>query len=167
MTTKRRSSVKRPAKANRSAAKARRTRSARNALTCPDCGFKAAHAMGLGRHRSSRHGVVSKRQMMQKTRGEWLTREQAAKRANVHYNTIRQWERSGLVRSRKQGRTVLIDGRSLARAAGGSAGVDAAAALERLETFYAELTAGLKRLISAADASREALTKQRRTSGKR
>jgi len=27
---------------------------------CPECGFKAAHAMGLGRHRTSRHGVPSK-----------------------------------------------------------------------------------------------------------
>jgi hypothetical protein len=31
-------------------------------FVCPECGFKAAHAMGLGRHRSSRHGVRSKRQ---------------------------------------------------------------------------------------------------------
>jgi hypothetical protein len=32
-------------------------------LTCPECGFKAAHPMGLGRHRSSRHGVASKREL--------------------------------------------------------------------------------------------------------
>lgn len=29
---------------------------------CPQCGFRAAHAAGLGRHRSAIHGVVSKRQ---------------------------------------------------------------------------------------------------------
>jgi hypothetical protein len=28
---------------------------------CPECGFRAAHAMGLGRHRSAKHGVVSQR----------------------------------------------------------------------------------------------------------
>lgn len=33
-----------------------------SAFVCPECGFRAAHAMGLGRHRSSRHGVRSKRQ---------------------------------------------------------------------------------------------------------
>lgn len=29
---------------------------------CPQCGFKAAHPAGLGRHRSAIHGTVSKRQ---------------------------------------------------------------------------------------------------------
>jgi len=38
----------------------------RSKLVCPECGFKAAHAMGLGRHRSARHGVVSKRQQMRR-----------------------------------------------------------------------------------------------------
>ena len=33
-----------------------------SSLTCPECGFKAAHAMGLGRHRTTKHGVRSKRQ---------------------------------------------------------------------------------------------------------
>lgn len=37
------------------------TRSRR--FVCPDCGFKAAHAMGLGRHRTSQHGVPSKREL--------------------------------------------------------------------------------------------------------
>jgi uncharacterized C2H2 Zn-finger protein len=31
-------------------------------FVCPRCGFEAAHAAGLGRHRSAIHGVVSKRQ---------------------------------------------------------------------------------------------------------
>ena len=32
-------------------------------FVCPDCGFKAAHAMGLGRHRTSQHGVPSQREL--------------------------------------------------------------------------------------------------------
>src|SRR2546423_864337 len=35
-------------------------------LVCPECGFKAAHPMGLGRHRSSRHGVPSKRELYER-----------------------------------------------------------------------------------------------------
>lgn len=31
-------------------------------LRCPECGFKAAHPMGLGRHRSSKHGILSSRE---------------------------------------------------------------------------------------------------------
>ena len=30
-------------------------------FVCPDCGFQAKHAMGLGRHRTTRHGAPSKR----------------------------------------------------------------------------------------------------------
>jgi hypothetical protein len=30
---------------------------------CPDCGFRDAHAMGLGRHRTARQGVPSQRQL--------------------------------------------------------------------------------------------------------
>ena len=129
---------------------------------CPDCGFVAAHAMGLGRHRSARHGVMSKRQSMQRDTGAWLTRQQAAKRAKVHYNTIRQWERSGLVRSRRQGRAVLIDAQTLSRATGAPAGVDARAGLDDLERVYVELRAGLKRMLDAADASLAALAKAKR-----
>ncbi len=35
------------------------------ALTCPDCGFVAKHPMGLGRHRTSQHGVPSQREQRQ------------------------------------------------------------------------------------------------------
>ena len=38
-------------------------------FVCPDCGFKAAHAMGLGRHRTSQHGVPSKRDLAGKRTG--------------------------------------------------------------------------------------------------
>jgi hypothetical protein len=33
-------------------------------FVCPECGFRAAHAMGLGRHRTARHGVPSRRQAL-------------------------------------------------------------------------------------------------------
>lgn len=36
-------------------------------FTCPECGFRAAHAMGLGRHRTARHGVPSQRELKGKT----------------------------------------------------------------------------------------------------
>lgn len=38
-------------------------------FVCPECGFKAAHAMGLGRHRTSRHGVPSQRQLAGRASG--------------------------------------------------------------------------------------------------
>jgi hypothetical protein len=38
----------------------------RRALTCSDCGFTAAHAMGLGRHRTARHGVLSQRELRER-----------------------------------------------------------------------------------------------------
>lgn len=33
--------------------------------------------------------------------GEWLSRQEAAKRAGVHYNTIRKWAEEGLLETRK------------------------------------------------------------------
>jgi hypothetical protein len=142
--------------------KSARPRSRR--FVCPDCGFVAAHAMGLGRHRSARHGAVSKRQQMARSGEGWLTREEAAKRAGVHYNTIRLWERSGVVRARKQGRSVMIDARSLARTRGGAGGstVDVGSALRELESFYDELRSGLKRLMDAAETARASVAKQRK-----
>jgi hypothetical protein len=41
-------------------------------LICQECGFKAAHPMGLGRHRSSRHGVASQREL--RKQGEQLSK---------------------------------------------------------------------------------------------
>ncbi|MGI8407590.1 MAG: hypothetical protein ACR2L3_03680 [Actinomycetota bacterium] len=34
---------------------------------------------------------------------QWLTRNEAAKRAGVHYNVIREWQRKGYVETRKDG----------------------------------------------------------------
>jgi hypothetical protein len=48
-------------------ATATKTRGARKRLTCPECGFKAAHPMGLGRHRSAKHGAVSQRELRRRT----------------------------------------------------------------------------------------------------
>jgi hypothetical protein len=39
----------------------KRTRSSK--LRCPECGFRAAHPMGLGRHRTAIHGVPSQREL--------------------------------------------------------------------------------------------------------
>lgn len=44
------------------------TRSVRGALRCPECGFQAAHAMGLGRHRTAIHGALSKREAAGKSK---------------------------------------------------------------------------------------------------
>jgi hypothetical protein len=44
-----------------------KVRGARKSLTCPECGFKAAHPMGLGRHRTARHGAVSQRELRRRS----------------------------------------------------------------------------------------------------
>ncbi|MFP5225174.1 MAG: hypothetical protein ACLGH3_06450 [Actinomycetota bacterium] len=92
------------------------TRGRKGQFVCPDCGFQAKHAMGLGRHRSARHGTPSKRQQRlenpRATRLQipdgWLTRREVASRAGVHYNTVRIWERSGKVRTSQLGNQTLI-----------------------------------------------------------
>lgn len=54
----------------------------RSRYVCPDCGFKAAHPAGLGRHRTAIHGAVSKREMnkRQSSRGRASTDAQLTKR---------------------------------------------------------------------------------------
>jgi uncharacterized protein YceH (UPF0502 family) len=52
-------SRKKPAR--RGAAKRKTSR-----YVCSDCGFKAAHAMGLGRHRTAIHGVPSQREQAER-----------------------------------------------------------------------------------------------------
>lgn len=131
-------------------------RKRKGGFPCPDCDFIAKHAMGLGRHRSTRHGVVSKRrQRMAGASVAWIPREQAATRAGVHYNTIRQWEQAGtLRRSKRQGaRGALVSvvdlNRILAqRGAAPSAvpGVEAAQ-LAALEARFAHLVDGLEALL--------------------
>lgn len=106
-------------------------RSAPASLTCPECGFVAKHAMGIGRHRSSRHGVLSLRAKREgasgagsgKKRGPttqpapegWLTRRQAAAQAKVHYNTVRIWERSGKLGTMKRGNETLVSAADFAK----------------------------------------------------
>lgn len=85
---------------------------------CPDCSFVARHPMGLGRHRTTRHGAVSKRaaraarapKIARPTIARatepapdlaWTTRKEAATRAGVHLNTIRNWEQEGRLPVRK------------------------------------------------------------------
>ena len=134
------------------------TRSVAGGLPCPECDFIAKHAMGLGRHRSSRHGVVPKRAALQRPKpaapgGPWVTREQAADRASVHYNTIRHWERRGLIRTTRRAgiRGVYVHGEDVDRAAaGGSAlGVGSRSlSIEELERRYSELIESLERLLA-------------------
>jgi len=111
--------------------------SAPGSFPCPDCDFVAKHAMGLGRHRSTRHGAVSVRAQRAKDSGAapkrrgrppknasavpptpvgvvappsgWVTRRQAAALGGVHYNTVRLWERAKLFKTQQRDRDVLIE----------------------------------------------------------
>lgn len=79
-----------------------------SSFVCPECGFRAAHAMGLGRHRSSRHGVRSKRQEREATRSRSsdpsLQRRYAqmekrlAKLENQHQELLQALSRLGRIR---------------------------------------------------------------------
>ena len=150
-------SIKRPV---RRAAKKKRAPSgkASKRLKCPDCDFVAAHPMGLGRHRSARHGVVSARQRRRETSGGWVTRREAARRAGVHYNTIRHWERTGRLRRSKragsQGAMVsAIDLERLSaggRAAASSGGGADLQRIQALERRFNDLLHGLERLVVSA-----------------
>ncbi|HEX9775996.1 MAG TPA: hypothetical protein VGB83_10515 [Actinomycetota bacterium] len=131
---------------------------------CPECGFVAKHAMGLGRHRSARHGVVSARQKRLRSAGArpralqgWVTREQAAAKAGVHYNTVRQWEQAGNIRTRKQvgSRTLLLSladlDRVLAQRSGlaGLAAASSDASVAVVERKVDALIAGLEQLVAS------------------
>jgi hypothetical protein len=127
-------------------------------LRCPDCDFVAKHAMGLGRHRSTRHGVTSQRQRRRQESGGWLTRREAARRAGVHYNTIRHWEKTGRLRRGKGGgRGAMVsatDLESLRRGGGAPPATGAAdgARIEALERRFNDLLDGLEGLVAAARA---------------
>ena len=164
MPAKKRSARKKGSSTSRrTAAKSVSTRRGRSprtkGLQCPDCDFVAAHPMGLGRHRSARHGVQSLRQRRRETTGAWLTRREAARRAGVHYNTIRFWERSGRLRKSKTptGRGTLVSAIDLetmtgtARRGRGPDGVDGAR-IVALERRFNDLLRGLERLVATAGA---------------
>jgi predicted site-specific integrase-resolvase len=110
--------------------------------------------MGLGRHRSTRHGVVSQRQARRDAEGGWITRKEAARRAGVHYNTIRHWEQTGRVRiSRRGGRQgQLVSASDVARAGATQGSADGAdvARIRALEKRFDELLTGLERLVASA-----------------
>ncbi|HEX9697193.1 MAG TPA: MerR family DNA-binding transcriptional regulator [Actinomycetota bacterium] len=144
------------------------TRKVAGGLPCPECDFVAKHAMGLGRHRSARHGVVPKRAAMARPKAQapgapWITREQAAERADVHYNTIRHWERRGLVRTTRRAgiRGVFVHGEDVDRAAAGGTALGVGArslSIEELERRYSELLANLERLLAATKRGAEKVT---------
>lgn len=139
-------------------------------LRCPDCDFVAAHPMGLGRHRSTRHGMISKRQSRAGASGAsggtgaWITRQQAADTAGVHYNTVRQWERTGVLRrgSRPGARETLVSSADVARLAatrggraalGGGLSAGDVLRLAALERGQRDLADGLERLAASLRAS--------------
>ncbi len=64
-------------KAKRSVKKQPARRSAK--FVCPDCGFKAAHAMGLGRHRTARHGALSQRELKDRASASGVGRRELAR----------------------------------------------------------------------------------------
>jgi excisionase family DNA binding protein len=111
--------------------------------------------MGLGRHRSARHGVPSQRQKRREASGGWLTRKEAARRAGVHYNTIRHWEKTGrLRRSRAGGRGAMVSATDLEALRAGSGGATGGAAddarIQALEKRFNDLIDGLERLVAGA-----------------
>lgn len=150
-------------------------RRVRGGLQCPDCDFVARHAMGLGRHRSARHGTPSKRSA-RKREGRWLTRHQAAERAGVHYNTVRQWEQSGLIRTtrRPTARGLLLSGDDLERVLVERGGYRLSApsteagqaAIAALQERYDRLIADLESLLVSARAARPAVATARTRAGR-
>lgn len=134
-------------------------------LQCPECDFVARHPMGLGRHRSTRHGVVSGRQARRDSAGGWLTRKEAARRAGVHYNTIRHWERTGKLRRSNRGgsRGALVSASDLEDlrshgSGGGSLPATDLARIDALEHRLSTLLDGLEKLVGAARDGRRRST---------
>ncbi|MGH2830530.1 MAG: MerR family transcriptional regulator [Actinomycetota bacterium] len=162
-----------PAKKRKATRRGAGARKVPGGLPCPECDFVARHAMGLGRHRSARHGVPPKRATGPRPAppgGAWITREQATQRAGVHYNTIRHWERRGLVRTTKRAgiRGVFVHGDDIERAALGEHPGPGrrGASLEDLEARYKELITKLERLLSAAKTAADRVV-TRRPGGRR
>src|SRR5438094_6249730 len=106
MPKAKRKAATRPARSRTTGAKRTARTKSQRGFPCPDCDFVAKHAMGLGRHRSTRHGAISKRSERRRpvVADGWLSRQEAATMAGVHYNTIRQWEQQGLLgKTKRQG----------------------------------------------------------------
>ena len=87
-----------------------------------------------------------------------MTRREAARRAGVHYNTIRHWERTGrLRRSKRPGsQGAMVNATDLERLMGGGRAAAAAGTgvdgqrLQALERRFNDLLNGLERLVSSA-----------------
>ncbi len=117
--------------------------------------------MGLGRHRSSRHGVLSQRQRRREASGGWVTRREAARRAGVHYNTIRHWEKTGRLRRSKAGgaKGAMVSAVDLERLrTGGGRSIDGGGVdverLQALERRFNDLLDGLERLVAGTRVPR-------------
>ncbi|GAC1413364.1 MAG: hypothetical protein NVSMB57_08910 [Actinomycetota bacterium] len=146
------------------------TRRVAGGLPCSECGFVAKHAMGLGRHRASKHGAEPKRATAAPKAappgGAWMSREQAAEHVGVHYNTVRHWERRGLVRTMKRAgiRGIFVHGEDIERSAAGATlrgPIGRTVSIEELERRYAELVANLEKLLAATKRSQERVTNVR------
>jgi len=101
---------------------------------------------------------------------EWLSRTDAAERAGVHRNTVIEWERRGLVRTKRgpsrTGEQVLVNGTDLVRTAAsrpeGSSRPERVAALEvenaflrqRLEEVMVERQSLLDEILAIARGDR-------------
>lgn len=150
--------TQRKTKGKRVVAKRGARRGSSKGLRCPDCDFVAKHPMGLGRHRSTKHGAVSQRQARRDSAGGWVTRREAARRAGVHYNTIRHWEQTGRLRRSRRGGTrgTLVSASDLDRLSNGTKGKTAGpvddARLQALERRFDDLVSGLERLVVSARA---------------
>lgn len=139
----------------------------KDAFRCPECGFVAKHAMGLGRHRSARHGALSKRAERRSVQvvsdGRWLSRQEAAVRAGVHYNTIRQWEQQGLIgttkRSGRRGNLLSTEDLDRVVAQRGGAAIPAVAAASGAQS------AALSRVVAQFATALEALLTELRAAG--
>lgn len=87
-----------------------------------------------------------------------MTRREAARRAGVHYNTIRHWEKTGRLRRRTSGgRGAMVSASDLDGLRGGGRGTGAAFDPQRivsLERRFNDLVDGLERLVSRARAKK-------------
>ena len=146
------------------------TRRVAGGLPCPECGFVAKHAMGLGRHRASKHGAQPRRATAAPKAtppgGAWMSREQAAEHVGVHYNTVRHWERRGLVRTMKRDgiRGIFVHGEDIGRAAAGATlrgPIGRTVSIEELERRFADLINNLEKLLAATKRSEQRVTNVR------
>ncbi|MHB8512406.1 MAG: MerR family transcriptional regulator [Actinomycetota bacterium] len=102
---------------------------------------------------------------------QWLTRDQAAAHVGMHYNTVRHWERKGLLRtmdrSGTRGKLLHID--DVEKAAAGAAlkgPIGKTASIDELERRYNQLIDKLEVVLAAAKRSRSRVSNVREAQAK-